>query len=127
MKSTLKITAIVLGLAGFTLGAKAQTNPTSTKTTASGIRYSIGVDAGIPTGKLSDAYNWNLGGSLQVDIPVATQLFVTVNAGYNNIFGKDVTVAGVTAKATDIQLIPAKAGLKYFLVPNFYVQGEAGA
>jgi hypothetical protein len=127
MKSSFKITAIVLGLAGFTLGAKAQTNPTSTKTTASGIRYSIGVDAGIPTGKLSDAYNWNLGGSLQVDIPVATQLFVTVNAGYNNIFGKDVTVAGVTAKATDIQLIPAKAGLKYFLVPNFYVQGEAGA
>lgn len=127
MKSTLKITALVLALAGFTLSAKAQTNPTSTKTTASGIRYSIGVDAGIPTGKLADNYNWNLGGSLQADIPVASQLFVTVNAGYNNIFGKDVTVGAVTVKATDIQLLPVKAGLKYFPVQNFYIQGEAGA
>jgi hypothetical protein len=127
MKSTLKITALVLALAGFTLSAKAQTNPTSTKTTASGIRYSIGVDAGIPTGKLSDNYNWNLGGSLQADIPVASQLFVTVNAGYNNIFGKDVTVGAVTVKAPNIQLLPVKAGLKYFPVQNFYIQGEAGA
>lgn len=127
MKSTLKIAALVLALAGFTLSAKAQTNPTSTKTTASGIRYSIGVDAGIPTGKLSDNYNWNLGGSLQADIPVASQLFVTVNAGYNNIFGKDVTVGAVTVKATDIQLLPVKAGLKFFPVQNFYIQGEAGA
>lgn len=127
MKSTLKITALVLALAGFTLGAKAQTNPTSTKTTTSGVRLSIGVDAGIPTGKLSDSYNWNLGGSVQADIPVASQLFVTVNAGYNNIFGKDVTVGGVTDKATNIQLLPVKAGLKYFLVDKFYVQGEAGA
>lgn len=127
MKSTLKITTLVLALAGFTLSAKAQTNPTSTKTIASGIRYSIGVDAGIPTGKLADNYNWNLGGSLQADIPVASQLFVTVNAGYNNIFGKDVTVGAVTVKATDIQLLPVKAGLKFFPVENFYVQGEAGA
>ncbi len=127
MKSTLKITTLVLALAGFTFSAKAQTHPTSTKTTASGIHYSIGVDAGIPTGKLSDNYNWNLGGSLQADIPVASQLFVTVNAGYNNIFGKDVTVGAVTVKATDIQLLPVKAGLKYFPVQNFYIQGEAGA
>lgn len=121
----LKITAIVLALAGFTLGAKAQSNPTSSKTT--GIRYSVGVDAGLPTGNLSDAYNWNLGGSLQADIPVASQLFVTVNAGYNNFFGKDVTVAGVTVSNPNIQLLPVKAGLKFFPVSNFYVQGEAGA
>jgi len=124
MKS-LKITTIVLALAGLALGANAQTNPTSTK--ATGIRYSVGVDAGLPTGNLSDTYSWNLGGSLQADIPVASQLFVTVNAGYNNFFGKDVTVAGVTASVQNIQLLPVKAGLKFFPVNNFYIQGEAGA
>jgi hypothetical protein len=127
MKTTLKITTLVLALAGFTLSAKAQTNPTSTKTTASGIRYSIGVDGAIPTGKLADTHNWSIGGSLQVDIPVASQLFVTVNAGYNNIFGKDITLGTTTVTATDIRLLPAKAGLKYFPVQNFYIQGEAGA
>ena len=130
MKSSIKISALALAFAAFTFSAKAQTTtPTTTSTstiTASGIRYSIGVDGGIPTGKLSDAYNWNLGGSLQVDIPVANKLFVTVNAGYDNIFGKK-NIDGTAFDVTNIQLLPVKAGLKYFVVSNFYVQGEAGA
>ncbi|MDB5089356.1 MAG: outer membrane protein beta-barrel protein [Mucilaginibacter sp.] len=135
MKSTLKISALVLAFAGLTLGAKAQTSTTSTtktSTSSNGVILSIGVDAGIPTGKLSDSYNFNIGGSVQADIPVAQNLFVTVNAGYNSIQGKNdlrfVTPGGViTADATNIQLLPVKAGLKYFVVPHFYVQGEAGA
>lgn len=122
MKSTLKISALVLALAGLTYTAKAQTAPTST-TTSNGVRLSVGVETGIPTGKLNDSHGWNLGGSVQADIPVAQQLFVTVNAGYNNIFGK--TVNGVSA--TDIQLLPVKGGLKFFPASNFYIQGEAGA
>jgi len=128
MKS-LKISALVLALAAFTFGAKAQTKSTTTPT---GPRLSIGADAGIPTGKLSDGYNWNLGGSAQVEFPIANQLFLTVNAGYNNIFGKkDVSiVTGTTTIKGDvqnIQLLPVKAGLKYFPVSNFYVQAEGGA
>jgi len=128
MKSSIKISALALAFAAFTFSAKAQTTtPTTTSTTtASGIRYSIGVDAGIPTGKLSDSYNWNLGGSLQVDIPVANQLFVTVNAGYDNVFGKK-NIDGTGVDVPNIELLPVKAGLKYFVVSNFYVQGEAGA
>jgi len=130
MKSTFKISALVLAFAGLTYGAKAQTNPTSstkTTTTSSGVILSVGVDAGIPTGKLSDSYNWNLGGSVQADIPVLqNQLFVTVNAGYNNIFGKN-NIDGTGLDATNIQLLPVKAGLKFFPVSHLYIQGEAGA
>ena len=129
MKTTFKISALVLAFAGFALGAKAQTSTTSTSktTTSNGVIISVGVDAGIPTGKLSDAYNFNLGGSVQADIPVVPhQLFVTVNAGYNNIFGKN-NINGTNLDATNIQLLPVKAGLKFFPVSNFYVQGEAGA
>jgi hypothetical protein len=124
MKSTLKISALALAFAAFTFSAKAQTTPASASTTTSGgVRFSIGVDAGIPSGSLSNSYNWNLGGSVQADIPVANQLFVTVNAGYNNIYGK--TIDGISAP--NIQLLPVKAGLKFFPVNNFYIQGEAGA
>ncbi|SHN34814.1 outer membrane beta-barrel protein [Mucilaginibacter sp. OK098] len=129
MKSTLKISALILAFAGLTLGAKAQTSTTSTtktSTSSNGVILSIGVDAGIPTGKLSDSYNWNIGGSVQADLPIAQNLFVTVNAGYNSIQGKK-NVAGSGLDATNIQLLPVKAGLKYFVVPHFYVQGEAGA
>ncbi|WP_428328033.1 outer membrane beta-barrel protein [Mucilaginibacter sp.] len=128
MKSTLKISALVAAFAGLAFGAQAQTStPTTTSTTTSsnGIVWSIGVDGGLPTGKLSNNYNWNLGGSVQADIPVAQNLFVTVNAGYNNVFGKK-NIDGTGIDATNIQLLPVKAGLKYFIVPHFYVKGEAG-
>ncbi|MBB5396987.1 MULTISPECIES: outer membrane beta-barrel protein [unclassified Mucilaginibacter] len=126
MKSTLKIATLALAFAGLSFAANAQTTTTST-TTNGGIRYSIGVDAGVPVGDLKDTHNWNLGGSVQADIPVATQLFVTVNAGYNNIFGKKNVGGVAAADITDIKLLPVKAGLKFFPVQNFYIQGEAGA
>ena len=138
MKNSFKISTLALALAALTFSAKAQTTTTTTTTktatTSNGIILSVGVDAGIPTGKLSDSYSWNLGGSVQADIPVIQhQLFVTVNAGYNNIFGKknlsEVTPADGTVyyDAHNIQLLPVKAGLKLFPISNFYIQGEAGA
>jgi len=132
MKTTFKISALVLAFAGFALGAKAQTTTSTTTTKTSddpnGIVISIGADAGIPTGKLNDAYNWNIGGSVQADIPVVPhQLFVTVNAGYNSIQGKKDLFGVQGVDATNIQLLPVKAGLKYFPISHFYVQGEAGA
>jgi hypothetical protein len=128
MKSTLKISALVVAFAGFALSAKAQTTPTtsSKSTSSNGIILSVGVDAGIPTGNLNNGYNWNIGGSVQADIPVANQLFVTVNAGYNSIQGKS-NAYGTGLTATNIQLLPVKAGLKFFPVNNFYIQGDAGA
>jgi len=130
MKNSLKISAIALAFTAFAFTAKAQTitpSTTTSTTTSTGVRFSIGVDAGIPTGNLSNSYNWNLGGSVQADIPVVSnQLFVTVNAGYDNIFGKK-NLDGTGIDATNIQLLPVKAGLKFFIVPNFYIQGEAGA
>src|SRR5882757_1008644 len=111
MKNTFKFSALVAAFAAITLSASAQTTkPVAGSTSSNGVRFSIGVDAGIPTGNLSNNYNWNLGGSVQADIPVASQLFVTVNAGYDNIFGKK-NISGTTLSATDIQLLPVKAGL----------------
>lgn len=129
MKSTLKITTLAFAFAGLAFGAKAQTAPANqTKSAGSnGVVLSAGVDAGLPTGNLSNGYNWNIGGSLQADIPVVTnQLFVTLNAGYNSLQGK-TNAFGTGLTATNIQLLPVKAGLKFFPADHFYVQGEAGA
>jgi hypothetical protein len=123
MKTTFKISALALAFAALSFGAKAQT--TTSTTTNSGVRLSIGVDAGIPVGNFNDTHSWNLGGSVQADIPVMKQLFVTVNAGYDNFFGK--SKANSSTDYTNIELIPVKAGLKFFPVSNFYIQGEAGA
>jgi hypothetical protein len=124
MKTTFKISILSLALAALSLGVSAQTS-TKSNTANNGVRLSIGAEAGIPVGDFNNVYNANVGGSLQADIPVAEQLFVTVNAGYNTFLGK--TISGTNVSYTNLQLIPAKAGLKYFATPNFYVQAEAGA
>jgi len=129
MKNSFKFTALVVAFAGLAFGANAQSNPTSAKTSTSsnGVILSVGVDAGIPTGDFSNAYNWNIGGSVQADIPVVqNQLFVTVNAGYNNFFGKS-NILGSGLDQPNLQLLPVKAGLKFFPVSHLYIQGEAGA
>lgn len=95
-------------------------NAQSKNTSAKGVRWSIGVDAGVPVGKFNTAAKWNLGGSIQADFNVAKRvLFITANTGFNNVFTERV-VKG------DMQIIPVKAGLKYFPARNFYIQGEAG-
>ena len=128
MKRTIKIAALGIVFAGFALGAKAQTTTASSSATLSnGVVFSIGVEGGIPTGKLNDSYNFTIGGSIQADMPVIPSLlFVTVNAGYTDINGKN-NIEGTGYNATNIQLLPVKAGLKVFPVKYFYIQGEAGA
>ncbi|RFZ91148.1 hypothetical protein D0C36_19595 [Mucilaginibacter conchicola] len=84
---------------------------------------SIGPDAGIPIGAMHHRYDWNLGGSVQVDVPLSGKsLYFVGNAGFNNFFAKDGA-----ANPQDLQMLPLKAGLKYFAAGNFYVQGQAGA
>ena len=128
MKTSIKLSVITLSLLSvLSLTVKAQdttpaANTTTTTTYGSGIRLSAGVEAGLPVGKLKNGYNWNLGGSLQADFPIIKdQLYATLNAGFNNIYADNSTTL------PNIQLIPVKAGLKYFFVKNVYVQGEAGA
>jgi len=124
MKATLKIGIVTALLVSFTFAGKAQSS-SSTSSTKQEFRLSVGPDAGVPLGDLSNGYNWNFGGSVQVDIPIIHNLYVTVNGGYDNFFVKK-NQADVVDK--NMQLIPVKAGLKYFPVGNiFYVQGEAGA
>ena len=128
MKNSIKIAALIVAITGAHFAANAQTTSSgsNSSTTSTGIIYSAGVESGITSGSLRGSHNWNLGGSLQADIPVASQLFVTTNAGYQNYFGSDHNFSTNLSDA-DIHLIPVKAGLKYFPASSFYVQGEAGA
>ena len=124
MKATLKIGIVSALLVSSTLVGKAQTS-SSAAGSKQEFRLSVGPDAGIPLGNMSNSYNWNFGGSVQADIPVVKNLYVTVNAGYNNFFVKK-NLPDVVDK--NMELIPVKGGLKYFPLGNiFYVQGEAGA
>lgn len=123
MKTSIKISVLALSLVSiFSINANAQDSTPKTTTDGSGIRLSVGLDAGLPLGKLKNNYNWSGGASVEADFPILrNQFYYTVNAGFNDVFANNSTTS------PDIQLIPVKLGLKYFVIPNVYIQGEAGA
>lgn len=125
MKTKHKVGLAALALLVFLAYAGKTRAQDAPKAVKQEFRLSVGPEVGLPIGSLKDAYNWSFGGSVQADIPIVQNLYVTVNAGYNNFFVKD-EVKQLGGK--NMQLVPVKAGLKYFPVGDvFYVQGEAGA
>jgi hypothetical protein len=125
MKSLMKTVPLLAAIMGLTLTVRAQTTKTSS-TSPDGIIFSIGADGGITTGSFRDSHKSMIGGSIEADIPVADHFYFTANTGYNQFFGVD-NVFGTGIKAPDINIIPVKAGLKYFPITLLYLQLEAGA
>jgi hypothetical protein len=121
MKNSIKISVVLLALSSL-LSQRLSAQSTSTSEPyGSGIRLSVGADAGLPVGSLKHNYDWSLGGSVQGDFPIVKDaLYATLNGGYQNFFAKN------SSNANDLHLIPVKAGLKYFPISYFYLQGEAG-
>ncbi|EHQ30706.1 hypothetical protein [Mucilaginibacter paludis] len=86
-------------------------------------RLGVGVEAGLPTGNLHDASNFELGGTARLQYDTRSNLSIMLTSGYYNAFFKDV--AGVSRK--DLGIVPVKAGLKVFANDNIYFSGEVGA
>ena len=125
MKRVYIIAAIATGLLVLTLDSMAQTDETK-KNREKDVILSIGINGGAGTGKFNDTHKWGLGGSFQADIPVSGKWYATINAGYLNFFGKEIAKNNNHYSVTDAQFLPVKAGIKYFPLGMFYVQGEAG-
>lgn len=127
MKTTRKIGVVTALLVSLAFTSQAQTSATggTPSPTASNkeFRLSAGPEFGLPLGDFNTAYSWTFGGSVQADIPIVPNFYVTVNAGYEDAFVRTSEIQG-----RNLQLIPLKAGLKYFFIDNLvYVQGQAGA
>jgi hypothetical protein len=83
---------------------------------------SLGVDAGVPVGLISsNVFSFVIGGSLQADFPVSTNLALTVSGGYQAWLAKSGNGGG------SIDYIPLLAGIKYHFSPKVYGSGQLGA
>lgn len=124
MRYPLKIVILAVSIIAINFVAKAQTNfPNKAQ-------FSIGIDAGLPTGRLANTYNFMLGGFVQEAIPLAKALQVTISVNYNKYLGKSNVDEQLQDAPlfdySDIDLLAAKGGLKYYLSPIVYLQADAG-
>lgn len=93
-------------------------------------RFGIGVEGGVPTGNARDYSKAMLGGTARLQYGVATNVGLTLTAGYYNLWGKDaVKFPGDDndIKYKSMGIVPVKAGIKAYAGGGFYVSGEVGA
>ena len=117
MKKLFLLTAI--------LGVFAFSNANAQKDVAmNGPKLGIGPEFAFPIGSFGDNWKFGYGGSLLYQHPVASNINLTLNAGYISFQSKELPIVGGKINAG---YIPLKAGASVFINENFYVNGELGA
>ncbi len=88
--------------------------------------FDVGVETAAPTGDISYSSHFALGGSARLQYDLSDRVALTLTSGYTNYFGRKYTAGPFLYDTKSYGLIPVKAGIKFFIIPQFYVSGEAG-
>ncbi len=83
----------------------------------------FGVNSGLATG---EAFKYTLGGDIRAEKTFSNTITGTLSAGFTHFFEKD-HFRGFSQYGSPYNVIPVKAGIKYFVGQKFYLGGELGA
>lgn len=84
--------------------------------------FGLGVEIPIPT---QSVYSIGIGASGKLEIPLTGNLGLTVTSGITEMYYKSGLVYALDVPSTDT-FVPLKGGLRYFLGPGVYAEGEMG-
>ena len=98
-------------------------SPIARAQTDNGWRLGFGINAGVaPT----NAFKYTLGGDIRLQKDINNHFAATLTTGFTHFFEKD-HFDGFPQYGSPYNVIPVKAGVKYFVTDNLYLGGEAGA
>jgi hypothetical protein len=120
MKTSFKSLAasLIVAVLFTTTEVKAQTTP------ANAWRLGIGIDAAVPTGSATIGANFILGGNARLQYGISNNFALTLTAGADHFFTK--MIPGTDTRYASYGVIPVKAGIKWFFVPDIYFGAETG-
>lgn len=102
-------------------------NAQDSKTEIGSLKFSVGVEAGLPLGDFKEISSFGIGGSLQGEYVVADNFGLTLNAGYLNFIGKTVTITGLGSfKYPSTSIVPVLAGAKIYFSEQVYGHAQLG-
>jgi hypothetical protein len=90
-----------------------------------GLSLSIGPEAAIPVGSFRDAFKVGFGGSAKLNIPVASNVDVSLSAGYLGFSTKD-ELDSIVINKNSYTFIPFKGGIRFRTNGGFYVEPQIG-
>lgn len=105
-----------------------------------GLSVSIGPELAVPLGVFRNkllfpgsqlpvrGYKAGFGGSVKLNLPVATNIDVSLSAGYMAFSQKAPidTLAAISINKNSYTLVPFKAGVRFRLNGGFYIEPQAG-
>jgi hypothetical protein len=86
------------------------------------LKFSVGVEAGLPLGDFKEFSKFGIGGSVQGEYAAAEKVGLTLNAGFLSFSGK--TIDGDKFPSTSI--VPVLAGAKYYFTDKVYGHAQVG-
>jgi hypothetical protein len=86
--------------------------------------FSLGLEAGYTAGPYAQRWNVGAGGTGQLEYFVRDNISMTLLSGYVGYLG-DKESSGL--KYRSINIVPVKAGVRFYLGRSFHVGGELGA
>ena len=93
-------------------------------TSPNALRLSIGLETAAPTGNARLGSNFILGGTARLQYGISNNFAITFTSGAYHFFPIDIP--GTHTKYQSYGVIPIKAGIMEFFVPNIYFGAEAG-
>jgi Outer membrane protein beta-barrel domain len=91
------------------------------------LKFSVGIEAALPLGDFGKISSFGIGGTAQADYNVASDLDITLNAGFISFAGKSVNIAGFgSVKYPTVSYIPVLGGIKYHFTENVYGSAQLG-
>jgi hypothetical protein len=127
MNTTKKLLATTLVVLALFIGSQANAQSFQ----KSKLRFGIGLDGLLPVGNLSNSANFGLGITPRLQYGIADNVALTFTSGFYHFFTKTIYInSGLGAGSTiqnDLDIVPAKFGVKAFLSSNIYLAGEVGA
>jgi hypothetical protein len=88
--------------------------------------FDVGVETAVPTGDITYSSHFALGGSARLQYDLSDRVAIMLTSGYTNYFGRKYNDGPLRYDTKSYGLIPVKAGIKVFVIAQFYVSGEAG-
>ena len=119
MKKTIVLVLLISMCSGIKAQSRVRHVSTAEATTPG--RFSIGFEGGIPVGQNTKPYSHTLGGSLQYEALPASDVGLTLSAGYLNYALKSSYGSG------SVGFVPVLAGVKYYFVPSVFFHAQLGA